>query len=62
MLAFQILAHTPLWVWALFAFLVYRGVAAMGAREVSPYRVLIVPAVFLVWGASVFLKARAIWR
>jgi hypothetical protein len=50
--AFQILAHTPLWVWALFAFLVYRGVAALSAREVSPYRVLIVPAVFLVWGAS----------
>ena len=56
MLAFQILAHTPLWVWALFAFLVYRGVAAMGAREVSPYRVLIVPAVFFVWGASSLLE------
>ena len=56
MLAFQILAHTPLWVWALFAFLVYLGVAAMGAREVSPYRVLIVPAVFLVWGASSFFE------
>jgi hypothetical protein len=54
--AFQILAHTPLWVWALFAFLVYRGVAALRAREVSPYRVLIVPAVFLVWGASSLLE------
>ena len=54
--AFQILAHTPLWVWALFAFLVYRGVAAMRAREVSPYRVLIVPAVFFVWGASSLLE------
>jgi hypothetical protein len=53
---FQILAHTPLWVWALFAFLVYRGVAAMGAREVSPYRVLIVPTVFFVWGASSLLE------
>jgi hypothetical protein len=52
----QILAHTPLWVWALFAFLVYRGVAAMGGREVSPYRVLIVPAVFFVWGASSLLE------
>jgi hypothetical protein len=52
MLVLQILAHTPLWVWALLAFLVYRGVAAMSAREVSPYRVVIVPAVFLVWGAS----------
>jgi len=52
MMVFEILAHTPLWVWALFAFLVYRGAAAMRAREVSPYRVLIVPAIFLVWGAS----------
>jgi hypothetical protein len=52
MLIVQIVTHTPLWVWALFAFLVYRGVAGMRTREVSPYRVLIVPAVFLVWGAS----------
>ncbi len=56
MLVFDILAHTPLWVWALFAFLVYRGVAAMRTREVSPYRVLIVPAVFFVWGASSLLE------
>jgi hypothetical protein len=56
MLAFQILAHTPVWVWVLFAFLVYRGAVAMGAREVSPYRVLIVPAVFFVWGASSLLE------
>ena len=39
-------------MWALLAFLVYRGIAAMRTREVSPYRVLIVPAVFFVWGAS----------
>jgi hypothetical protein len=56
MLVFDILAHTPLWVWALFAFLVYRGVAAMREREVSPYRVLIVPALFFVWGVSSLLE------
>ena len=56
MLVFDILAHTPLWVWALLAFLVYRGIAAMRTREVSPYRVLIVPAVFFVWGASSLLE------
>ena len=55
MLAVEIVAHTPLWVWALFAFLVYRGVAGMRTREVSPFRVLIVPAVFFVWGASSLL-------
>ena len=43
MLVFDILSHTPLWVWALFAFLVYRGVVAMRDAGVSPDRVLIVP-------------------
>lgn len=48
----EILAHTPVWVWVLLAFLIYRGVAAMQPREVSPSRILIIPAVFFVWGAS----------
>ena len=56
MLVFEILSHTPVWVWVLLAFLVYRGIAAMRTREVSPYRVLIVPAVFFVWGASSLLE------
>ncbi|MGD0720862.1 MAG: DUF6622 family protein [Roseiarcus sp.] len=49
---FTILGHTPLWVWPLLAFLVYRGVAAMQPRAVSPGRMLIIPAVFLVWGCA----------
>ena len=47
----QILSHTPLWVWALLAFLVYRGIAAMKPGESSLVRLAIVPALFLVWGA-----------
>ncbi|MBK0026983.1 DUF1453 domain-containing protein [Stenotrophomonas sp. S48] len=47
----QILSHTPLWVWALLAFLVYRGVAAMKPGESSLVRLAIVPALFLAWGA-----------
>ncbi|MGA2042842.1 MAG: DUF6622 family protein [Roseiarcus sp.] len=47
-----ILGHTPLWVWPLLAFLVYRGVAAMQPRAVSPGRMLIIPIVFLVWGCA----------
>lgn len=52
MLIVEILAHTPVWVWLLLAFLISRGAAAMRPREVSPSRVLIVPAVFFVWGGS----------
>lgn len=52
MLIFAILGHTPLWVWFLLAFLVYRGVAAMRPRDVSPSRGLIIPVVFFVWGGA----------
>ena len=44
----QILTHTPLYVWAILAFLVYRGVVAMREREVDARKLCIVPAVMLV--------------
>jgi len=53
-----ILGHTPVWVWPLLAFLVYRGVAAMQPRDVSPGRLLIIPIVFLVWGFAGLLGAQ----
>ena len=31
----QLFSHTPLYVWAILAFLVYRGVLASRVREVS---------------------------
>lgn len=43
----QILTHTPLYVWAILAFLVYRGVAAMRERLVTPRRLLLVPLLML---------------
>jgi hypothetical protein len=52
-----ILGHTPLWVWPLLAFLIYRGVAAMQPRAVSPGRMLIIPAVFLIWGCAGLIGA-----
>jgi len=52
MLIVSILDHTPFWVWLLLAFLLYRGVAAMRPREVSPSRALIVPVIFFVWGVA----------
>jgi hypothetical protein len=50
--AWQILTHTPIWVFPLFAYLVWLGVKAMQPRTVTIRRSLIVPAVFIVWGLS----------
>ncbi|MBQ5945871.1 DUF6622 family protein [Massilia sp. ST3] len=43
----QILIHTPLYVWALLAFLVYRGLAAMRERPMTPRRLLVIPLLML---------------
>src|SRR5438128_7207365 len=50
--AWQILTHTPIWVFPLFAYLVWLGIKAMRPRTVTIWRSLIVPAVFIVWGLS----------
>ena len=44
----QILTHTPLYVWAILAFLVYRGMAAMRDRDVEVRKLVLIPAVMLV--------------
>jgi hypothetical protein len=54
--AWQILTHTPLWAFALLAFLVWQGIKAMRPRTVTVWRSLIVPAVFIVWGLSRLLS------
>ncbi len=43
----QIISHTPTYVWALLAFLIYRGVLACTDREVSLRNLFIIPAVML---------------
>lgn len=43
----QILTHTPAYVWAILAFLVYRGVIASTDREVASNKLFIIPAVML---------------
>lgn len=48
----QILMHTPAYVWAILAFLVYRGVAASKDRVVSYRSVFIIPGVMLVLGLN----------
>lgn len=48
-MSFEILRRTPLWVWALFAFLLYRGIRALRPRQVSVTRTFLLPVLFLVW-------------
>jgi hypothetical protein len=50
--AYQILIHTPLWVFPLFAYLVWQGIKAMRPRTTTIWRSLIVPAIFIIWGLS----------
>jgi uncharacterized protein DUF6622 len=61
--AWQTLTHTPLWVFPLFAYLVWLGIKAMRQRTVTIWRSLIVPAVFIVWGLSRLFSRRqdAMW-
>ncbi|VXB44778.1 DUF6622 family protein [Massilia sp. 9I] len=44
----QILTHTPVYVWAILAFLVFRGVLALRERDITITRMTIIPAVMLV--------------
>jgi hypothetical protein len=54
--AWQVLIHTPIWVFPLLAWLVWQGIKAMRPRTVTIWRSLIVPAVFIVWGLSRLLS------
>ncbi|MDA9526245.1 hypothetical protein XI06_39385 [Bradyrhizobium sp. CCBAU 11434] len=52
MFVYQILIHTPPWVWILLAYLVWQGIKAMQTRKAPIWRALIVPVVFIAWGVS----------
>ena len=52
MFAYQILIHTPPWVWILLAYLVWQGIKSMQPRKAPIWRALIVPVVFIAWGVS----------
>jgi Family of unknown function (DUF6622) len=43
-----ILSGTPLWVWALLVFLVYRGIKALKSSISPVYTIFIMPAIFLI--------------
>ena len=50
--AIGVLTHTPPWVFALLAYLVWQGIKAMQPRTTSIWRALIVPVVFIILGLS----------
>lgn len=44
---YQIFTHTPVYVWAILAFLVYRGMLAARDREITVGRMLVIPVLML---------------
>lgn len=48
----QTLIHTPVYVWAILAFLIYRGVAASRNRVVRYRSVFVVPGIMLALGLN----------
>ncbi len=54
---FEILRHTPLWVWALLALLLVLGATQWRDRAVTRLRLVILPLVLLALGISTLLPA-----
>jgi hypothetical protein len=55
-----ILQHTPLWAFAVFAALIIFGMQGLRPRSLPSWRVLIVPAIFILWGViSVIARSAA---
>jgi len=57
-MAFRILVNTPLWVFALLAYLIWQGWQARRPRTQPVWRMLIVPLVFFLMGLSRLVLAR----
>jgi hypothetical protein len=58
LIAATILHNTPIWVFALLGFLIWRGLQARRAKTQPFWRLLIVPLIFLVMGLSRLAMAR----
>jgi hypothetical protein len=54
---FRILANTPLWVFALLAYLIWQGWQARRPRTQAIWRMLVVPLVFFLMGLSRLVSA-----
>lgn len=55
----DILRHTPVWVYALAAWLTWMGLRRMRPRERSVRSLWILPAVFIAWGLAGLFAQRA---
>ncbi|KAA9000606.1 hypothetical protein FJU30_10290 [Affinibrenneria salicis] len=59
-LIFNTMRHTPSWVWVVLLLLIYSGLKARRPRRQTQLRLLLLPAIFLVWGlVSIFLALPA---
>jgi FtsH-binding integral membrane protein len=56
-IAVRILANTPVWVFALLAYLIWQGLQALRTSTQPIWRMLIVPSVFLLMGLSRLVTA-----
>jgi len=60
-----IVSHTPLWVWVVLALLLWRGLQQLKPQDISPRKLLMTPAVFIVLGLLGFgsrsLEADLCW-
>ncbi|MCQ8279374.1 hypothetical protein NFI95_13085 [Acetobacteraceae bacterium KSS8] len=52
----QVIAHTPVWVWIMLAYLVWQGVRALQDQTVSLRRMVVVPVLFAAWGIEGMLS------
>jgi hypothetical protein len=52
----DILTHTPLWVFGVFALLLSGGIRAMAQRKIRLHRLMITPVIFLGWGLSTLIS------
>jgi hypothetical protein len=57
-IAVRILANTPIWVFALLAYLIWQGCQSLRSRTQPIWRMLIVPLVFFLMGLSRLVMAR----
>lgn len=59
MFIIKLLKGTPLWAYAIFAYILFIGIRATRSHTVSFYRLLILPIVFL--GLTVYKKYNLVW-
>jgi hypothetical protein len=55
-----IVAHTPLWVWGVLAYVMTITLRATRERTASLTRLLAIPALFIVWGLSSLLTRQSL--